>query len=109
MNYLRAFVLISYNVLFTRGRLFVNPRQLSKGTLQVSEIFIFDSCSGLLFYCEEQLLLLLDAATSNCSSEAISEYQKLSDPRVKELSILPMFQSDQLSENKVRQVRISSL
>ena len=40
MNYLRAFVLISYNVLFTRGRLFVNPRQLSKRTLQVKFLFL---------------------------------------------------------------------
>ena len=40
MNYLRAFLLISYNVLFTRGRLFVNPRQLSKRTLQVKFLFL---------------------------------------------------------------------
>ena len=65
------------------------------------------SCLGLLFYCEEQLLLLLDGGASNCSSEAISEYKQLSDARVKELSILPMFQYSKLSENQVRQVRMS--
>ena len=67
------------------------------------------SCLGLLFYCEEQLLLLLEAGGSNCSSEAISEYEQLSDARVKELSILPMFQYSKLSENQVREVRISKL
>ena len=72
-----------------------------------SDIFISVCCLGLLFYCEEQLLLLLDAGGSNCSSEAISEYEQLSDARVKELSILPMFQYRKLSENQVRQVRMS--
>ena len=72
--------------------------------------FLFSVCClGLLFSCEEQLLLLLDAGGSNCSSEAISEYVQLSDARVKELAILPMFQYSKLSENQVRQVRMSKL
>ena len=70
---------------------FTTPHEIGEGRL-IRTFRFHPSFAALLFYYEEQLLMVLDLVFSDCQGEAIAEYVQLCQPRVVELQLLPLQQ-----------------